>query len=295
LTVIPFLITLCGTLLSLGATCEEATPDTFARTESYTVVCGPEVDEDGVVAYRLRSPFMRGESRVRILYPAQKTERLLFVLPVAPWPGYRDKWRKYGDGLAEVKRHDYQNVYGYTVIAPDFTDHMPWFVDHATDPHRRHESYMMHVLIPFVDTVVKTKHPHRDLVGFSKSGFGSLNLLLRYPDTFHGAALWDPGGITQPYEPARLGSLSDAAGSASQFERHRIENTVVNNARFFREKRRIAIAGYSSEKFKKNLTTLHQLLLREKVAHVYGDTVCAGHRWSSGWLDAVMASLNELE
>ncbi len=71
-----------------------------ASAKPYEIVRGPEVDSAGVVSYYLRSTFMNGESRVRILRPVEKIDRLLFVLPVAPWPGFRDKWRKHGDGLA---------------------------------------------------------------------------------------------------------------------------------------------------------------------------------------------------
>jgi hypothetical protein len=270
-------------------------PDTSACVKPYAVARGPEVDADGVVSYFLSSPFMQGESRVRIMYPAQKTDRLLFVLPVTPWPGFRDGWRKYGDGLAEVRKHDYHNQYGYTVIAPDFTEHMPWFVDHATDPHRRHESYMMQALIPFVDEILKIKQPVRDLAGFSKSGFGSLHLLLRYPDSFHACGIWDPGGITRPYDATRTGSLSDAAGSAPQFEDRQIKNAIVKNARFFRGQQRIVIAGYSNEKFKENLAAVHQLLVRADIPHVYTDTLNVKHRWFTGWLGPVLASLDELK
>jgi len=181
------------------------------------------------------------------------------------------------------------------VIAPDFTEQMPWFVDHATDPHRRHETYMKQVLIPFTDAVLKIKQPTRDLVGFSKSGFGALRLLLRYPDTFHACGVWDPGGITRPYDPTQTWSLSHAAGSAAQFEDHQIKNAIDKNTRFFREQRRIVLAGYSNEKFKENLLAVHQLLVQADIPHVYTDTLTVKHRWFTGWLGPVMASLDKLE
>ncbi len=285
----------CGAMFSFCAVCQGTTPNPPECAKTYEIVRGPEVDADGVASYFLRNPFMRGESRVRFLYPKHKTDRLLFVLPVAPWPGFEDGWRKYGDGLAEVRKRDCHNRYGYTIIAPDFTEHMPWFVDHAADPLRRHESYMMQVLIPFVDEVLKTKRPRRDLVGFSKSGFGSLRLLLRYPNTFHACGVWDPGGITRPYEPTLTWSLGYAAGSAPQFEAHQIENAIAGNARFFRAKQRIVLAGYSNEKFKENLVAVRQLLLQAGIPHVYNDGLTMEHRWFTGWLGPVMASLEKLE
>ncbi len=281
-----------------GTSPQGVVPNVAAASSSakpYEIVRGAEVDADGVISYFLRSPFMNGESRVRILHPARKTDRLLFVLPVTPWPGFRAYWRKHGDGLAEVKKHDYHNQYGYTVIAPDFPEHMPWFVDHATDPKRRHESYMMQVLIPFVDDVLKTKQPVRDLVGFSKSAYGSLHLLLRHPDAFHACSIWDPGGITRPYDPTIPTSLSDASGSASQFEQYHIKNAITPNAHAFRGQQRIAISGYSNENFKNNLTALHQLLVQADIPHAYNDTVNVKHHWFTGWLDQAMVSLDTMK
>ena len=98
---------------------------------------------------------------------------------VTPWPGFEDKWKKHGDGLSELLKHDSQNRFRTIMVAPDFPDNMPWFVDHASDPKRRHETYMMKVVLPFVDSVLKIKRPQRDLIGFSKSGYGAVRLLRR--------------------------------------------------------------------------------------------------------------------
>ena len=205
------------TFLLVGLGLVISTPMIAAADDAaYEVVRGPVQEANGAVTYFLSSNFLDGESRVQILRPEKPTNRILYLLPVTPWPGFEEKWDRLGSGMTEIVKHDLHNRFGYTVVAPDFPEHMPWFVDHATDPKRRHESYMMTVLLPFTDQVLKIENPGRDLAGFSKAGFGSLSLLLRHPDVFHAASAWDPGGLLKSYLPEDTGSLSDAAGSKTQ-------------------------------------------------------------------------------
>lgn len=257
----------------------------------YTVVRGPEMDPNGVVTYSLTSPYLRGECRIRLLSPKARTDKILFVLPVTPWPGFEDKWKKHGDGLSELLKHDSQNRFRTIMVAPDFPDNMPWFVDHASDPKRRHETYMMKVVLPFVDSVLKIKRPQRDLIGFSKSGYGAVRLLLGHPEAFHACAGWDPGGVNKPYEPLNTGSLSYAAGSGEQFDAVKLASLIHDQASAFQDGPRIALSGYSSAAFQDRLDTLHAWLKDAEIPHLYTDTVRVPHHWFTGWLEQAMVSL----
>lgn len=264
------------------------------ETVAYEVVRGPVPEADGVVTYFLTSTFIEGESRAQILRPNKPTERILYLLPVTPWPGFDEKWDRLGSGMAEILKHDFHNRFGYTVVVPDFPGHMPWFVDHATDPKRRHESYMMNVLVPFIDRVLEIENPERDLAGFSKAGFGSLSLLLRHPDVFHAASVWDPGGLLKPYSLEVNTGLSDAAGSKTHFDRYQLETSIRENAVHFRGRNRIAISGFSNDKFLKRLHALRDLLDRDELSYFYTDSVQVPHRWYSGWMEQALASLQQM-
>lgn len=260
----------------------------------YNVVKGPVTEANGIVTYFLSSDFLEGESRVQILRPREPTDRVLFLLPVTPWPGFEEKWERLGAGMAEVVKHDFHNRFGYIVVEPSFPEHMPWFVDHATDPKRRHESYMMNVLIPFTDRVLDIENPVRDLTGFSKAGYGSLSLLLRHPQVFHAASVWDPGGLLRSYRPETATSLSAAAGSKAQFERYQLGSLIRENAKHFRGRERIAIAGYSNEAFLQRLRALQELLDRDEVSYHYSESVQVPHRWYSGWMESAFESLRSM-
>lgn len=284
-----FAAIVAATLMALTA------PPVVAEEIPYEILRGPVDEDSGVVSYVLRSPYLQGESRVQILRPDTPTNRILFLLPVTPWPGFEEKWNRLGSGMAEVVKHGYHNQFQFNVVVPDFPAHMPWFVDHAEDQARRHETYMTHVIVPLADRILGLSNPVRDLAGFSKSGFGSLSLLFRHPTVFHAATVWDPGGILQPYAPEKATNLSNAAGSAAQFERYRLASSIQHSAEHFREKRRVALSGYSNTKFLQNLRTLHGFLDGEHIPHAYSESIRVPHRWHSGWLAHALTALQQLE
>lgn len=260
----------------------------------YRVFRRPETDRDGVLTYQLTSPCIGGEGRLRILRPRESTTKILFVLPVMPWPGFEDHWKRFGDGLSEVRKADLHNRHGYIVVAPDFPAYMPWFVDHAIDPARRHESYMVKVVVPFVDQTLGLSNPQRDLVGFSKSATGALHLLLNHPRTFRACSIWDPAAIDLAYDPVPTNSLANAAGSAAHFARCHPGHALRANAAAFRNNLRIAIAGFSNEAFHQRLLTLHQCLEKAGVPHRFTDQSKGTHAWFSGWLPLALEALAEM-
>jgi len=266
-----------------------------AENAAYEIVRDPVYDADGVATHYLTSAFLRGESRVQVIRSETSTDRILYLLPVTPWPGFEEKWDRLGSGMAEVVKHDFHNRFGYTIVVPDFPGHMPWFVDHVGDAERQHETYMMRVVIPFVDHLLNVENPVRDLAGFSKGGFGSLSLLLRHPDVFHAAAAWDPGGVTKPFAPENVNSLSDAAGSKNRFDHYQLHASIKANVAQFRGPTRIAISGHSSDSFLEQLHALRTLLDHEQVPYLYSESVQVPHRWYSGWMEQALQSLEQLQ
>jgi len=250
---------------------------------------------NGVVTYFLSSSYLSGESRIQVLRPKEKTNRILYLLPVTPWPGFEEKWDRLGSGMTEIVKHDFQNRFGYTVVVPDFPEHMPWFVDYDENSRRQHESYMMNVLIPFTDSFLDIKNPVRDLAGFSKGGFGSLSLLLRHPGIFHAASAWDSGGVLKPYEPEKTTSLGNAAGSKTRFEHYQLDASIKKNAAHFRGRKRIAISGYSNDAFLQRLRTLRDFLDTEQVSYLYSESAHVPHRWYGGWMKQALESLQQMQ
>ena len=72
---------------------------------------------------------------------------------------------------------------------------MPWYADHASDPDRRYESFLVNDLVPWVQAnLAVTGQEEHWLVGLSKSGFGAVTLLFRNPARLQrGRGLGFPG------------------------------------------------------------------------------------------------------
>ena len=152
-----------------------------------------EIKKNGIRVHPLISPYQERETSLRVLLPDEMKQGtrypVLFVLPV-----HEDGLFKHGDGLAEVEDSNLHNLHPFIGVAPAFTS-KPWFADHDRNPAKRDESHLLKTVIPFLERnyPVRTDRNGRFLIGFSKSGWGAMTLLLRHPDMFYKAVGWDPG------------------------------------------------------------------------------------------------------
>jgi len=267
-----------------GGAMPEAKPQQASQPEFQ--VRGPEAQADGVVLYRLTSPYQRGETLVRVLAPKEldppETRRILFVLPVEAGTGTR-----WGDPVRAAKAAGVVERLGFVAVFPTFS-HLPWYCDHPTDPTRRQESYVLKVLVPLAERLVPHKASRRALVGFSKSGWGAFGLLLRNPEVFAAAAAWDaPLTMARP-----LFGMDEIAGTLANFERHRIARLLRERADGVRGARRLVVQGYDS--FRKETQAAHALMAGLGIPHEYADGPRRKHHWESGWFEGAVNALREM-
>ena len=151
------------------------------------------MDSEDFEVHSLSSPYQAGETTLRVLLPDNRDDnklyRVLYVLPV-----HEEGVRDHGEGLGEVKKYGYHNKHQLICVAPSFTT-KPWFADHDLNPQKQDESHFLKTVLAFVEDnyPVQTNVEGRLLIGFSKSGWGALTLLLRNPELFHKAVGWDIG------------------------------------------------------------------------------------------------------
>jgi S-formylglutathione hydrolase FrmB len=243
-------------------------------------------DQHGFLVHLVQSPYQAGQTRIRVLLPDRleqgKRYPVVYVLPVEAGQESR-----YGDGLLEVKRHDLQNKYQAIFVAPTFS-HLPWYADHPSDPHIRQETYFLKVVVPFVQESypAQAQPEGRLLVGFSKSGWGALSLLVRHPDLFGRAAAWDaPLMMTRP-DKYRMGEIF---GTQENFERFQISRLLEQRASALREAKRLILTGYGN--FRQHHQQAHELMTKLGIPHDYRDGPARNHDWNSGWLEESLALL----
>jgi hypothetical protein len=221
---------------------------------------------------------------------AGKPRRFLYVLPVdVGVAGLGSTW---SDGLEELRLLDVPNRFNLTLIAPSFNIE-PWYGDHATDPDRRLESFVVRDLIPFGDSFATAGTvPQRWAIGFSKSGFGALTLLLRNPNIFSAVAAWDaPAQISDLLNPPCPCHLAANFGTQENFNRYLIPRLLTTNAAPFLTTNRIWISGDQAA-WTAHMNQLHTQMVQAGIVHTWVSGTHA-HSWGSGWLDGAITSLDQ--
>lgn len=249
------------------------------RADEPVTISEAKKDDSGVLVHEVRSPFQAKATQIRVLPPGKvekgKTYPVVYVLPVEAGTESR-----YGDGLKEVQKLDLHNTLKAVFVAPTFT-HLPWYADHPTKPEIRQESYLLKVVVPFIDKTypVKAEAGGRLLLGFSKSGWGAWSLLLRNPDVFGRAVAWDAPLMMD--KPGKYGS-GDIFGTADNFDGYRVSKLLEEKADKLQKEKRLALLGYGN--FRAEHEQAHALLDKLKVAHEYRDGPKRKHDWHSGWV-----------
>lgn len=90
----------------------------------------------------------------------------------------------YNDWLSRTNLADYAAQYRLIVVTPEGND--SWYIDSATSPSEKYESYILKELIPDVQQRYRTIEARygRAIAGLSMGGYGALKFGLKAPATF---------------------------------------------------------------------------------------------------------------
>ncbi len=243
------------------------------------MISDPILQSDGTITHLVQSPYQADETAIHVLMPDRLPpgglNGILYVLPVEPRDG-----NQCGDALAEIRRHDIPNRYGVICIKPTFS-HAPWYANHPTDPAIRQERHLLEVVLSFVDQAYagRLESPRRLLLSFSKSGWGAFSLLLRHPDLFEKAGVFDSPLAWET--PTRYG-MADIFETQENFNRYCVVDLLKDRASELSQTPRLAIYGYCD--FRGQHQFLHYYMMKLNIPHEYEDGPEREHTWDSGWL-----------
>ena len=211
----------------------------------------------------------------------------LYVLPVEAGLG-----TMYGDAIATLEALDAQNQYNVTIVEPSFGIE-PWYADNPNDSNLRYETFMTNDLVPWVkQNLSTTGHEQNWLIGFSKSGIGGQDLLLKHPDVFTLAASWDfPADMSSYSQFSR--SSSNQYGTDANFQaNYRLTPIFLEGHMLpFISSNRIWIGGYGS--YPTDMSDYDALLNTEGILHTTETPTSMPHRWDSGWVQIALAALRQ--
>lgn len=253
--------------------------------------------------HMVTSAFQSGPSLVEVLLPddydENKEYRVLYLLPVETGEG-----RRFGDGMKVARSLGLHNRYDLIVVAPTF-DVMPWFGNHATDPQIRQEDHMVDTVVPFIDSHYSTtgRTEGRFLLGYSKSGWGALTLILRNSEVFGYAASWDAPLM---FTEAQFGAwgTADNFGTAEAMAAFLPSELICKRAEPFKDRTRLVVTGLNKfgtladRRFPydgpSHTEAFHERATACGVAHVFDAGIKANHSWNPKWIRPVVDRLMQL-
>jgi hypothetical protein len=253
-------------------------------------------DASGVQSYDTLSPEDGNTSQVlRVLPPSNPAagvrHNFLFMLPVEP-----DQGTTYGDAIATAAAANAQNQYNLTIIEPSFPAD-PWYADNPNDTSMRYETYLTTQLLPWVKANLSITGTEQSwLIGFSKSGIGGQDLLLKHPDLFSVGAFWDfPAAMTSyagadPYGTVG-GNSAVNYGTDTNFQaNYRLSSSfLAAHQAPFTSATRIWIGGYNA--FPQDMASFDTLLTQAGIKHTTETPTLMTHAWDGGWLPQALAAL----
>jgi 20S proteasome alpha/beta subunit len=253
-------------------------------------------DANGVQLYDVTWPTMGDHPfAVRVLAPnnpsANYSHSFLYALPVEP--GITQP--TYGSGLDQLEQLNIQNQYNTTIIEPIFPIDS-WYADNPLDPTINYDTFMATFLPAWADSTLSTSGGAEQnlLIGFSKSGYGAMDLLFKNPTVFNAAAAWDfPADMTS-YDQFGTSSSNDYGTAANFQDNYQLTSSFIDALKApFTTADRIWISGY--QVFQTDIAAFDALLTSEGVSHTLAPQTYAAHDWSGGWLSGAVAGLYGLE
>ena len=130
------------------------------------------------------------------------------------------------------------------------------------------------------------------LIGFSKSGIGGQDLILKHPNLFTLAASWDFPADMSSYNGFGSDSAAGYGTDANFQSNYRLTSTFLNTYEApFLGVNRIWIGGYGL--YQTDDSDYDALLTAEGIAHSTETPTLMDHDWYSGWVPQALTALEQ--
>jgi hypothetical protein len=137
-----------------------------------------------------------------------------------------------------------------------------------------------------------TGHEQNWLIGFSKSGLGGQDLILKHPDIFALAASWDFPADMPSYDGLGADPAASYGTDANFQANYRLTPAFLNAHKGpFLTERRIWIGG--GRGFPADMPDYARLLTKEGILYTRQKPTFMYHGWDSGWVPIALAALRE--
>jgi enterochelin esterase-like enzyme len=245
----------------------------------------------GTRSYTVISAYQKRPNELEVLLPddysPDKKYRVVYMLPVNT--GTTGQW---GSSIVEARKANLQNAYDMIFVAPAY-DTQPWFGDNPVHPETQQDTYMLDVVVPFIDKEFSTVAEARGrmLIGFSKSGLGAWQLFLMHLDVFEQVAIFDSYQGQPSQEQWKTWGFVDTYGTRENFDTYDPLKLLDQDKEVLqKEPRRITLLGGGPGP--RVGVDLYRTKLEDyKIPHIYVHGTYMQHNWYSGWLPLAVAGM----
>ena len=204
---------------------------------------------------------------------------IIFVLPVEE----QKEICRFGSGIQEIKELIDSNLISNNIVfvQAGFT-RIPWYGDHPENIQKWQEKYLIDV-ISQVSLIFRNYHKRIYLLGFSKSGWGSMSVLLNYPGIIDGVFIWDTPFLTKF---KKKWSMDQVFRDKKYFNNKYLLTKRICKAADVLTNKSIVIGG--SDMFKKQSKTFVRILDTSKIKYSYNPDLKYNHEWNKKWIYALL-------
>lgn len=240
------------------------------------------------IRMKIKSDYQEDSTYLRIINTTITEDsdlNLIFILPVEQ---YKENY-KYGNGFDECKKLiDNDKISNNVVFIQQDYINTPWYGNHDSNKKVWQLEYTIE-LIKNICLRYGNKNLKVYLLGFSKSGFGSINILIKYPELIDGIMIWDAPLSTKWNENWRM---QDSFGSEHNFMR---DYCLMRKTRIEFENlinKEIIIAGY--DLFEAQSKDFLKRLDENGIKYIYDNTIKYKHEWNKDWIYRILLHCDSL-
>lgn len=239
--------------------------------------------QEGIITkVEIQSEFQEDSTLIRTIRTGLSKDSIVYIIFILPVEKQKVQYT-YGLGIEEAKKLIDLNLIKNNVIfiQPEFY-RTPWYGNHPTNPKIGQLNYLNDV-IKSITSGYQDYKLKIYLLGFSKSGWGSMSLLLNPQNNIDGIFIWD-APLTTKYNPGW--DMDEVFETEKYFNESYYLPTKLTENHQILDGKSIVIGGY--DLFRNQSTEFIGLMKIYGVNFIHIDTLNYQHEWNKDWIYSLL-------
>ena len=244
--------------------------------------CQVRIQEGVITKVEILSDFQEDSTLIRTIRTGLSKDSVVNIVFILPVEKQKVQYT-YGVGIEEAKKLIDLNLINNNVIfiQPEFC-RTPWYGNHPTNPQIGQLNYLNDV-IKNITSGYQEYNLKTYLLGFSKSGWGSMSLILNPQNNIDGIFIWDAPLMTK-YNPDW--DMDEVFENEKYFnESYYLPSKLTENHDIPKSKF-IVLGGY--DLFRNQSIEFIEKMKLYGVNFIHLDTLNYHHEWNKDWIYSLL-------